>query len=129
MSMLDPNNEAAWRHWRNEWSIAEGVTYLNNGSFGPTPNVVSAARRAWLDKVESDPHDFLVRRLGPELAICRRRLGELVSTSADNLIVVENASFAMNIVASSLHLNAGDEVLANDHEYGAVLRLWERACR
>jgi isopenicillin-N epimerase len=34
----------------------------------------------------------------------------------------------MNIVAASTPLGPGDQVLATNHEYGAVLRLWERAC-
>jgi isopenicillin-N epimerase len=126
---MNLEDETAWHAWRSEWSLADGLTYLNNGSFGPTPRVVSAARRQWSDKVESDPHDFLVRQLGPRLSEVRRRLGELVGTAADNLALVDNASVAMNIVAASIHLEPGDEVLANDHEYGAVLRLWERVCR
>lgn len=129
MSMPHVDDEAAWRTWRHEWSLTEGVTYLNNGSWGPTPRVVSQARREWLDKIESDPHDFLVRQLGPQLATCRSRLAQLIGTAGDNLTLVENATIAMNIVASSIRLQPGDEVLINDHEYGAVLRLWERACR
>jgi isopenicillin-N epimerase len=34
----------------------------------------------------------------------------------------------MNVVAQSVPLAAGDEVLFTDHEYGAVIRLWERRC-
>ncbi|HET6880557.1 MAG TPA: aminotransferase class V-fold PLP-dependent enzyme [Pirellulales bacterium] len=115
--------------WRSAWSLAEGVTYLNNGSFGPTPREVSQARRQWLDRIEADPHDFLVRQLGPCQAECRRRLADLVGTAAENLALVENATVAMNVVADSVELRPGDEVLVNDHEYGAVLRIWERACR
>lgn len=127
--MITNLEEPNWRHWRDEWALAAGVTYLNNGSFGPTPRCVSAARRRWMDVVEADPQDFFVRQLGPRLAECRRQLGELVGTHADNLVLVENASVAMNIVAASVRLQPGDEVLTNDHEYGAVLRLWERVCR
>ena len=127
--MITDLHDSNWHHWRDEWALAEGLTYLNNGSFGPTPRCVSAARRKWMEVVEADPHDFFVRQLGPRLAECRRRLGELVGTHGDNLALVENASVAMNIVAASVRLQPGDEVLTNDHEYGAVLRLWERVCR
>jgi isopenicillin-N epimerase len=126
---MNGEDEAAWHGWRNEWSLAEGLTYLNNGSFGPTPRAVSAARQRWIDEIESDPHDFLVRQLGPRLGEVRRRLAEFVGTSADNLALVENATVAMNIAAASVELKPGDEVLANDHEYGAVLRLWQRVCQ
>src|SRR5579863_9919377 len=98
---MNGEDEAVWHAWRDEWSLAEGLTYLNNGSFGPTPRPVSATRRQWMDKIESDPHDFLVRQLGPCLGEVRRRLGELVGTAADNLILVENATVAMNVAAAS----------------------------
>ena len=35
----------------------------------------------------------------------------------------------MNIVADSFPLSSGDEVLSNNHEYGAVHRIWDRACQ
>ncbi|HWB09305.1 MAG TPA: aminotransferase class V-fold PLP-dependent enzyme [Pirellulales bacterium] len=126
---MNGEDEAAWHAWRDEWSLADGLTYLNNGSFGPTPRAVSAARRRWMDVVESDPHDFLVRQLGPRLGEVRARLADLAGTAADNLALVENATVAMNIAAASVDLRPGDEVLANDHEYGAVLRLWQRVCQ
>jgi isopenicillin-N epimerase len=127
--MPELDDDEAWPAWRDEWSLAEGVTYLNNGSWGPTPRAVSRERRQWIDRVEANPHDFLVRQLGPRLTECRRRLADLVGTVADNLVLVENATVAMNIVAASVRLRPGDEVLISDHEYGAVLRLWEHACR
>ena len=58
----------------------------------------------------------------------REQLASFVGTSAKNLIFVENATAGMNLVADSFPLAAGDEVLLNDHEYGAVFRIWRRAC-
>ena len=34
----------------------------------------------------------------------------------------------MNVVTTSFQLKPNDEVLINDHEYGAVHRTWQRAC-
>jgi isopenicillin-N epimerase len=115
--------------FRELWALRPGVTYLNHGSFGPSPRVVMAARQKWIEELESEPMDFLVRQLEGHLDHARRRLGAVVGTSAENLIFADNATFAMNIVATSFPLAAGDEVLATNHEYGAVLRIWRERCR
>ncbi len=115
--------------WRDLWSVRPGVTYLNHGSFGPTPKSVSAARHEWIARLESEPMDFFVRQMEGHLEQARHRLGDVFGTSGENLLFVDNATFAMNIVASSFPFAAGDEVLATNHEYGAVLRIWRERCQ
>ena len=115
--------------WRAEWSLRPGVTYLNHGSFGPSPLKVMAARREWIERLESNPVDFLTRQLDELMLNARRRLASFVGTTGDNLVYVDNATAGMNVVASSITLQPGDEVLAADHDYGAVLRIWERKCK
>jgi len=116
-------NEAA-KHWK----IRSDTIYLNHGSFGPPPVCVQQARRAWSDRLDEQPMDFFVRQLEPALLDARKKLAEFVGTDAGNLVFVENATFAMNVVASNFVLQPGDEVLTNNHEYGAVQRIWKRAC-
>jgi isopenicillin-N epimerase len=82
-----------------------------------------------MDRLNAQPMDFFFRRLEPELAAARGRLAQFVGTTADNLAFVENATYGMNVVAASTPLTRDDEVLLTDHEYGAVRRIWERACR
>ena len=114
---------------REHWTIPPDACYLNHGSFGPSPRVVQQARAEWTARLESQPMDFFLRRLDTALAEARERLGRFVGASGNDLIHVENATAGMNIVAASVDLAPGDEVLLNDHEYGAVIRIWERACR
>ncbi len=112
-----------WLRWRDEWSLDEDVIYLNHGSFGPSPRCVQEARRKWSQTLESQPMDFFLRQLETHLDHATARLGELVGADAGDLIFVDNATFGMNIVAASVALEAGDEVLLTDHEYGAVQRI------
>ncbi len=113
---------------RSAWSIPEGVTYLNHGSFGPTPVSVQAVRTEWSTKLAAQPMDFYLRKMEPALDDAAAVLGEFIDIPAADLCFVDNATVAMNIVAQSLALRPGDEVVLNNHEYGAVRRIWQAAC-
>jgi isopenicillin-N epimerase len=125
---LDPADDAAWAALKAQWSLRPDTIYLNHGSFGPPPASVRAARQQWQDVIDSQPMDFFVRQFEPAWLAARDKLARFVGASPGDLIFAENATVAMNIVADSFPLAAGDEVLLTDHEYGAVQRIWQRAC-
>lgn len=54
----------------------------------------------------------------------RESLAAFVGTNSRNLAYVTNATTGLNIVARSLALTESDEVLATNHEYGAMDRTW-----
>ncbi|MEJ2212317.1 MAG: aminotransferase class V-fold PLP-dependent enzyme, partial [Anaerolineae bacterium] len=58
----------------------------------------------------------------------REALAAYVGAGANDLVYVTNATTALNAVARSLPLAPGDEVLATDHEYGALDRTWRFVC-
>ncbi|HRQ38179.1 MAG TPA: aminotransferase class V-fold PLP-dependent enzyme [Chloroflexota bacterium] len=100
------------------------VHFLNHGSFGATPSPVFAVYQEWQRRLEWQPVQFIAADLGDHLAAARQALGDYVNSQADDLVFVPNATFGVNVVARSLALGAGDEVLATDHEYGACDNIW-----
>jgi isopenicillin-N epimerase len=100
------------------------IVFLNHGSFGATPAPVFTEYQRWQRELELQPVEFLARRFASLMAGSRAALGEYVGAHPDNLVYVQNATIALNIVARSLDLGAGDEVLSTDHEYGALDRTW-----
>jgi isopenicillin-N epimerase len=128
MKPLDPSDDAAWQPLKSEWNLRTGTTYLNHGSFGPPPHSVRESRQKWQDAIDSQPMDFFVRQLEPAWRAARDRLAAFVGAPSSDLIFVENATVGMNIIADSLPLTVCDEVLLTNHEYGAVHRIWQRAC-
>lgn len=113
---------------REAWSIPDGVTYLNHGSFGPTPREVQTVREQWSAQLAAQPMDFFLRAMEPALDDALAVLGDFIGADAQDLCFVDNATVAMNIVAQSVPLQPGDEILLNNHEYGAVRRIWQAAC-
>ncbi|MBF6591694.1 MAG: aminotransferase class V-fold PLP-dependent enzyme [Ktedonobacterales bacterium] len=108
--------------------VRPDTAYLNHGSYGARPRPVFAAYQHWQRELEAQPTEFLARRLPALLAEARATLAGYVGTSPDNLVFVPNATHGMNIIARSLELAPGDEVLGTDHEYGAVERTWRFVC-
>ncbi len=127
-SPLTSFDDARWVSFARHWNLRPGTTYLNHGSFGPPPDLVRAERLRWIAELDAQPMDFFVRQFEPAWLAARSALAKFVGTSPENLIFVENATVGMNVVADSFPLHVGDEVLLTDHEYGAVVRIWQRAC-
>ena len=104
--------------------LDDTVTFLNHGSFGATPRPVFAVYQDWQRRLERQPVAFLGRDIGGYLAQARAALAPYVKAQADDLVFVPNATFGVNVVARSLDLGAGDEVLSTNHEYGACDNIW-----
>lgn len=111
----------------DQYLLSRDVTFLNHGSFGACPRPVFEASQKWQRELESNPVAFM-GRLPDLLAQARACLAHYVGTEADNLVFVSNATHGINVVARSLKLGAGDEVLGTDHEYGAVNNTWRFNC-
>ncbi len=104
------------------------VTVLNHGSFGACPRPVLAQLRAWHERAERQPVKFYSRDLVELTAEARSRVAAFLNAEPDNLVFVPNPTTGANVVARSLRLAPGDQVLGNDHEYGAVARAWTFVC-
>ncbi len=110
---------------RSEFLLDPAIVFLNHGSFGATPRPVFESYQRWQLELEREPVDFLGRKANELLRNSRIILADYLGTQADNLVYVTNATTGINIIARSLQLNQGDEVLSTDHEYGAMDRTWQ----
>ncbi len=101
------------------------IVFLNHGSFGSCPVAVLDEYRRWQDELERRPVEFLGRRLKELLAGARGELAAFVGAQPDDLVFVPNSTSGVNVVARSLGLAPGDEVLTTEEEYGACEHAWE----
>jgi isopenicillin-N epimerase len=109
-----------------EWSLDPSVLYLNHGSFGSCPHPVRAAQRAFQDRLDRQPVQFLARDLDGLLDEAREALAGFVGADAGGLVFVTNATNGVNTVLSALALAPGDELLTTDHAYPACRNTLER---
>lgn len=100
------------------------VTFLNHGSFGAVPRSVFREYQSWQRELERQPVEFLGRRFTQLMLDARLSLADYIHTLPTDVVFTPNVTVSINIVARSLGLAEGDEVLSTDHEYGACDRTW-----
>ncbi|CAG1014371.1 isopenicillin-N epimerase [Anaerolineales bacterium] len=105
------------------------VIFLNHGSFGAAPKCVVEDYQSWQLRLERQPVLFLGRELDGLLKDSRRVLGAYLNADVDDLVYIPNATHGVNIIAHSMQLKPGDEILTTDHEYGACDYTWDFVCR
>ncbi len=123
-----PATTADLRRLADYFLVDKDITFLNHGSFGACPRPVFETYQNWQRELERQPVEFLGRRIKGLLADARVTLGDFVGTDAANVVFVPNVTAGSNAIARSLRLEPGDEILATDHEYGAVDRTWRFYC-
>ena len=110
---------------RAEFLLDPDVVFLNHGSFGATPEPVFNEYQRWQRELERQPVAFLGRSADRLLDEARARMAAYVGCDANELAFNPNPTTGVNVVARSLVLQPGDEILGTDLEYGACERTWE----
>ena len=104
--------------------LPHDLTYLNNGSLGPSPvsaiNAVARASRT----VQADPVGQAWGPLLDEAERARAGAASLLGCDVEELAVTRNTTEGMNLVAQGLDLREGDRVLTTDHEHAGGSRCW-----
>ena len=113
---------------RDAFLLDDDLVFLNHGSYGACPREVFDIYQHWQRELERNPVEFLGRRSAALLAQARDGLAAYLGACGEDLVFVPNATTGVNIVARSLPLQPGDEVLGTDHEYGACEAAWRVAC-
>ncbi len=111
---------------RKDWFVLDpNPIYLTHGNFGGCLKVAFDNRLFWHQKLEFNPHQFLVYDLFSELQKSRLALSKYLDCNKDDLVYFDNPSTALNTVIRSLDLKKNDEVLTTNHEYGALDKTWQ----
>jgi isopenicillin-N epimerase len=112
----------------NFFLIRKDITFLNFGSFGACVKPVFDRYQQYQLELERDPVQFIQVTGLQYLAASRKALGNYLNCHHDDVVYVTNPSYAVNIIAKSMNLQPGDEVLTTNLEYGPCDRTWNYYC-
>lgn len=80
-------------------------------------------------ELEAEPVLFIQKKFPKYLKDAKAPLAQFIGCEAEDFFFVPNPTVAINTVMRSLQLNPGDEILATNHEYGAMDRTWNFYCK
>jgi selenocysteine lyase/cysteine desulfurase len=110
-------DEAYWRRVRSQFNLIGGLTFLNNGTLGPVPRVVSELHERWDRTLSEDPTNSF---RSAELDVVRKQLAGFVNAGPDEVALTRSTTEGMNIFAHGLPWKAGDEVILSTLEHFGV---------
>ena len=114
-------DERYWSLVRQQFRFAEGLKYFNNASLGPSPAYVTDAATKFRQTLESYPAKYMWGGWLQEIEGVREKAAALFNCHPDEIALNHNTSEGLSLVARSLELKGGDEVILSDHAHLTAL--------
>ncbi len=119
-----PSTEAFWETVRSQFRFAKGLTYFNNGSLGACPTPIREATNTFRAVLDDFPSKYMWGGWDDEKEVVREKVASLFSVSPEEIALIHNTTEGMNLIARSMNLNKGDEILLADHEHASAVAPW-----
>ena len=111
------DDDAYWKNVRQLFPLTKDWTYLNNGTFGPSPYpVIDAMRTAQMDQDMSGNYGGY-DATPPKLA-------KFLGADKDEIALTHNVTEGINIACWGAPLKKGDEVIITTHEHVGNFNPW-----
>jgi len=114
-----------WRLVQRQFRLEPGLIYLNNASLGPSPALVADATEAFRRQLDAFPSRYMWGAWSEEKETVRSKAAALLGASPEEIALIHNTTEGMNLIASSLDLEPGDEVILGDHEHTSGTIPWQ----
>jgi hypothetical protein len=103
------------------FQLSPSLTNLNHGSFGATPKCVTNRQIELMALQEAHPDRWFRKTYYELIDKSRERLAAFVNSPLKDLVLVENASSAVNSVLRSHPFQPGDAILRLNTAYSMVI--------
>ncbi len=121
----DPDSEPFWEAIKDQFEFEQGLKYFNNASLGPSPIVTRQATHMYRDTLDAFPSKYMWGAWKEEKEAVRTQVAKFFSCYPEEIALIHNTTEGMNLVARSLNLQPGDEVILGDHEHPSGTVPWE----
>ncbi len=122
----DPaNDEAYWELVKSQFNFEKGLYYFNNASLGPSPKMVVDATNEFRAMLDGFPSKYMWGGWKEEVEATRKKAATMFGADAEEIALIHNTTEGMNLIAASMDLKPGDEVILSDHEHTSAVIPWQ----
>jgi selenocysteine lyase/cysteine desulfurase len=123
------DDEDYWAEIQHAFDCDRTMVNLNNGGCSPTPSHVLEQMIRDLRFSNELPVIHMWQTLEPRIESVRRELARSFGCDPEEMAITRNASEANEIMIFGLDLQAGDEVIVTNQNYGRMLTAWDQRVR
>lgn len=105
------------------WTLGGDVAYLNHASTGPLPARTVRALAEW-DHLRTTPWRHAAAEQFAVLARSRELCARMIGATPDEIALMVNTTYGLNVAAACLPLERGDIVVTPDREFPANVYPW-----
>lgn len=118
-------SEDYWELVKTQFTFEPGLYYFNNASLGPSPALVADATETFRRTLDGFPSKYMWGGWNTDKELVRQKAARTVGAAAEEIALIHNTTEGMNVVASSMNLEPGDEVILADHEHPSGTIPWK----
>lgn len=103
---------------RQQLLVPANRIYLNTGSLGPCPVHIIDAIHANTRQLEMNPVGENWGPLGNQMELVRKKVADFIHADVEEIVLTRNTTEGLNLIAQSLQLSEGDEIITTTLEHG-----------
>lgn len=123
------SDEDFWEPVQRAFDLDRTWINLNNGGCSPAPTHVLDQMIRDLKYSNELPVIHMWRDLEPRIEVVRRELAKDFGCDIEEMAITRNASEALETLIFGIDLNAGDEVIISNQNYGRMITAWKQRVR
>lgn len=108
---------------REQMPVSHRIAYFDHAAVSPLPEPTRQAIRWWLDSA-TETGDLHWLEWAKHVETCRNLAAELVQCKTEEIALVPNTTFGINIVANGFPWKPGDNCVVPDNEFPSNLLPW-----
>lgn len=119
------SDEGYWELIKSNFVLQDGLRYFNNGSLGTCPEYVVKATERFRRTLDAFPSKYMWGGWEENKETVRQKAAAMLGVSKETIALIHNTTEGMNLIASSMDFQAGEEVLLSNHEHTSARIPWQ----